>query len=111
VLYAHSKIKKYVTFKNYPKEFVNNPETEKLEIIGDNNKNEKDIDKPVMLSGEQQQILHEIYSKQIIKSKNSPYQCTLKQLYNDYIIGEATRISSKKITDGNQPHLVQKIPI
>ncbi|GBB95279.1 hypothetical protein RclHR1_02500028 [Rhizophagus clarus] len=76
-----------------PKEFVNNPETENLEIVEDN-KNEKEKDKPVMLSGEQQQILHEIYSKQIIKSKNSLYQCTLKQIYNDYIIGEAKRISS-----------------
>jgi hypothetical protein len=88
-----------------PKEFVNSPETEKLEIIKDNknendskndndNKNEKDKDKPVMLSGEQQQILHEIYSKQIIKSKSLQYQCTLKQIYNDYIIGEAKRVSS-----------------
>ncbi|PKC74600.1 hypothetical protein RhiirA1_408849 [Rhizophagus irregularis] len=94
-----------------PKEFIINPETEKLEIIEDNNKNEKDIDKPVILSGEQQQILHEIYSKQIIKSKNSPYQCTLKQLYNDYIIGEATRISSvgEPIITIHTPHLETKL--
>ncbi|RIA94967.1 ATP11 protein [Glomus cerebriforme] len=78
---------------NVPKEYAISPETEKLEIIKDD-KNEIKKDKLEVLSGEEVTILHAIYFKQLINSKNTPYQCTLKQLYNDYVIGEAKRISS-----------------
>ncbi|CAI2175571.1 9035_t:CDS:1 [Funneliformis geosporum] len=74
---------------NVPKEFVNHPESEKIEIIKDHqitNINE--------LSGEEEAILHAIYSKQVIRQEDSPlYHCLLRQVYNDFIIGEAKRIS------------------
>ncbi|CAG8641987.1 17660_t:CDS:1 [Funneliformis caledonium] len=80
---------------NIPKEFVVNPELEKVEIIKDD---KKDVVNQIVnipeLSGEEEPILHAIYSKQVIRHGDSPlYHSILRQVYNDFIIGEAKRIS------------------